>query len=216
LLIPTRLFWFASKEPSTAPEHRTIWIPNKPRAISQYSVPFRRRSREQAGKKVSVSGEGKHRSRMLELLLVGCSGVVVLLHGASFFLRALFSPRHAVARPVRFVPCALSGSPRDRAEELISLFPLLHVPAVTTSVSQPCTQVSVTLFCVIRSHTHALLVVPLLVRAASSASSPDRRDGRAMAPGRRARPGRPIEAVLESFCCNYGKRRPSFNTRSTT
>lgn len=39
---------------------------------------------------------------MLELLLVGCSSVVLLLHGASLFLRALFS-RHAVARPVSFL-----------------------------------------------------------------------------------------------------------------
>jgi len=41
---------------------------------------------------------------MLELLLVGCSSVVVLLHGASLFLRALFAPRHAaVARPISFL-----------------------------------------------------------------------------------------------------------------
>jgi len=41
---------------------------------------------------------------MLELLLAGCSSVVVLLHGASLFLRALFAPRHAVARPIRCAP----------------------------------------------------------------------------------------------------------------
>jgi len=40
---------------------------------------------------------------MLELLLVGCSSVVVLLHGASLFLRALFAPRHAFARPISFL-----------------------------------------------------------------------------------------------------------------
>ena len=40
---------------------------------------------------------------MLELLLAGCSSVVVL-HGAGLFLRALFAPRHAVARPIRCAP----------------------------------------------------------------------------------------------------------------
>lgn len=40
---------------------------------------------------------------MLELLLVGCSSVVLLLHGASLFLRALFSRHGAVARPVSFL-----------------------------------------------------------------------------------------------------------------
>jgi len=40
---------------------------------------------------------------MLELLLVGCSSVVVLLHGASLFLRALFAPRPVVARPISFL-----------------------------------------------------------------------------------------------------------------
>lgn len=83
----------------------------------------------------------KEASSMLELLLVGCSGVVLLLHGASFFLRALFSPCHAaVARPVRFVVCCVPFPPNsrrpvgarapavrsiDRADELISTILLL-------------------------------------------------------------------------------------------
>nr|XP_015624710.1 uncharacterized protein LOC4325276 [Oryza sativa Japonica Group] len=40
---------------------------------------------------------------MLELLLVGCSSVVLLLHGANFLLRALFARRGAVARPISFL-----------------------------------------------------------------------------------------------------------------
>ncbi|KAL6845285.1 hypothetical protein ACP4OV_024780 [Aristida adscensionis] len=49
---------------------------------------------------------------MWELLLVGCSSVVVLLHGASLFLRALLAPRHAVARHI-----TSSGSSPDRRRD---------------------------------------------------------------------------------------------------
>jgi len=57
---------------------------------------------------------------MLELLLAGCSSVVLLLHGASLFLRALFAPRHAVARPIRCVPSRVL--PRTAARGPFSLF----------------------------------------------------------------------------------------------
>ncbi|KAJ1284778.1 hypothetical protein BS78_03G231200 [Paspalum vaginatum] len=60
---------------------------------------------------------------MLELLLVGCSSVVVLLHGASLFLRALFAPRHAVARPIRINPTN------------VSLMYELHLTTPTTSLT---------------------------------------------------------------------------------
>jgi hypothetical protein len=44
--------------------------------------------------------------------------VVVLLHGASLFLRALFAPRHAVARPIRCVRACVPGAGSERQADL--------------------------------------------------------------------------------------------------
>uniref|UniRef100_A0A0D9V447 Uncharacterized protein n=1 Tax=Leersia perrieri TaxID=77586 RepID=A0A0D9V447_9ORYZ len=60
---------------------------------------------------------------MLELLLVGCSSVVLLLHGANLFLRALFS-RDAVARPIRQQQPGLARTVTDfHRRDDISSFP---------------------------------------------------------------------------------------------
>ncbi|CAO2183266.1 unnamed protein product, partial [Urochloa humidicola] len=92
-------FGFASKKPS-----RPLHLNSQPdpAGFPCERKTTREKSRARAGEG-RRSGESRALSGMLELLLVGCSSVVVLLHGASLFLRALFAPRHAVARPISFL-----------------------------------------------------------------------------------------------------------------
>jgi len=109
--LPSGSSGFASKKPL---QSRTIFkssdhpgcTPNPRSTSEEKEKPTRDASPSKRSKKKAAEAgkaSGSVTSSMLELLLVGCSSVVVLLHGASLFLRALFAPRHAVARPIRCV-----------------------------------------------------------------------------------------------------------------
>ncbi|XP_039851734.1 uncharacterized protein LOC120710135 [Panicum virgatum] len=93
--------------PRKKPSARTATpskFPTRPQLPLRTGRPHATRTRAEGRQAGATAGRGRHQAAsMLELLLVGCSSVVVLLHGASLFLRALFAPRHAVARPISFL-----------------------------------------------------------------------------------------------------------------